>query len=41
MMKNKDKYVKIFKKRGVFMTIVFKISDNIKPSLIKYYKDYC
>lgn len=23
------------------MTIVFKISDNIKPSLIKYYKDYC
>lgn len=23
------------------MTIVFKISDNLKPSLIKYYKDLC
>ena len=33
------KYVKIIKERKNNMTIVFKVSDNIKSKMIKYYED--
>ena len=36
-MKNKVNYAKIIL-RGVKMTIVFKISDNLKAKVIKYYE---
>ena len=36
-MKNKAKYVKIYLRCK--MTIVFKVSDNLKDKIIDYYKD--